>query len=77
MQWLRQATFDAAEAAGNKIGGNGAISYLSWLAIRHPASFTALLARSLPQQVDAEEPVEEEEVTYRTVEEIREGLLSI
>ena len=65
----------AAENAGNKVGGDGLVSYLKWVALKHPSSFLNLLGRLMPQQLEPEQtsPPEEEKVLH-TTEEIYEQL---
>jgi hypothetical protein len=73
---LREAALTAAEAAGNEVGGDGLISYLTWVALNHPTNFLPLLVRSMPQQLEPEQtsPPEEEEKVLHTIEEVREEL---
>lgn len=52
-------------------GKDGLTGYLRWLATKHPASFTTLLAKVLPLQVRVDGSVKR---TYRNVEEIRAEL---
>ena len=73
--FFREAVLTAAENAGNKVGGDGLVSYLKWVALKHPSSFLNLLGRLMPQQLEPEQtsPPEEEKVLH-TTEEIYEQL---
>lgn len=71
---LKEAVLLAAEAAGNKKGRGGVVSYLTWGAKNQPASFMALLARILPLQIEAKQ-TSHTEVIYRSVADIRQELL--
>ena len=64
----------AAEAAGNKMGKDGVVSYLTWVATKQPASFMALLARLMPLQVEANE-TSRSEIVYRGSSEICDELI--
>ncbi len=48
---LKDAILQAAEAAGNKIGKDGLVSYLTEQAEKNPVSFNTLLGKVLPLQV--------------------------
>jgi hypothetical protein len=69
---FREAMLTAAEAAGNEIGGDGLDSYLKSIALNHPTNFFSELARSMPQQLEPEEP--DEDVVLHSMEEVREHL---
>ncbi len=64
----------AADAAGNKKGRGGLVSYLTWAATKQATSFIPLLGRLLPHEVEAKQ-TSTTEITYRTVDEIREELI--
>lgn len=48
---LKDAILKAAEQAGNKIGGDGMVSYLELQAEENPGPFMALLGKVLPMQI--------------------------
>lgn len=48
---LKDAILIAGENAGNKMGGDGLVSYLEAQAIDNPAAFMALLGKVLPTQL--------------------------
>lgn len=52
---LKEAVLKAAEAAGNKIGNEGLVSYLEKQAMDCPAAYLALLGKVLPLQVTGED----------------------
>lgn len=52
---LKDAILKAAEAAGNKVGSDGLVSYLEWQAAENPGPFMALLGKVLPMQVTGED----------------------
>lgn len=56
---LKDAILQAAEAAGNKVGSEGMVSYLTEQAEENPKAFLTLLGKVLPMQVigDANSPV--------------------
>lgn len=56
---LKDAILKAAEAAGNKYGKEGMVSYLTAQADENPAAFMSLLGKVLPMQVigDQENPL--------------------
>lgn len=56
---LKDAILQAAEAAGNKVGSEGMVSYLTDQADKNPAAFMTLLGKVLPMQVtgDADNPL--------------------
>ena len=72
---LTEAALTAAETAGNEVGGDGLVGYLTWVALNYATSFLPLLTRSMPQQLEPEQtsPPEEETVLH-TGEEICEQL---
>jgi sarcosine oxidase gamma subunit len=49
---LKDAILRAAEAAGNKVGQEGMVSYLTQQAEQNPAAFLSLLGKVLPMQVE-------------------------
>lgn len=67
---LKDAILKAAENAGNKVGGDGLVSYLEAQAIENPAPFLALLGKVLPMQVNADVSGEVG-VVFKTVYEKR------
>ena len=62
----------AAEAAGNKLGGNGDGGYMTWVALNYPPSFLPLYIKAMPQQLEPEEP--DGDVVLHTIEEVNEHL---
>lgn len=56
---LKDAILKAAENAGNKVGGDGLVSYLEAQAAENPGPFMALLGKVLPMQIagDPESPI--------------------
>lgn len=66
----------AAEAAGNKLGRNGQVGYMTWVALNYPPSFLRVHADSMPQHFKPEQtsPPEEEDLVLHTIEEVREYL---
>lgn len=56
---LKDAILKAAEQAGNKVGQDGLISYLTDQAEKNPGPFMALLGKVLPMQIagDPENPL--------------------
>jgi len=72
---LEDAFLKAAEAAGNKKGKHGVVSYLTWVAIKKPASFMPALARMIAQQLETKQISHTEELAYPTVEEVRQELI--
>lgn len=52
---LKDAILRAAEKAGNKIGGEGLVSYLELQASENPGPFMSLLGKVLPMQVTGED----------------------
>ena len=69
---LREVVLAAAEAAGNKVGGNGDVGYMTWVALNYPPSFLPLYIKAKPQQVEPEKP--DKGVRLTTIEEVREHL---
>jgi hypothetical protein len=63
----------AAEAAGNKLGGNGQRG-MTWVALNYPPSFLRLYADSMPQQREPPSEEEDDEVVLHTIEQVREYL---
>jgi len=53
-QLLKDAILKAAEQAGNKVGGDGMVSYLEAQATENPGPFMSLLGKVLPMQVTGE-----------------------
>jgi hypothetical protein len=51
---LKDAIIQAAEAAGNKIGSDGLVSYLTNVAEENQPAFCSLLGKVLPMQVTGE-----------------------
>ena len=51
---LKEAILKAAEQAGNKMGGEGVVSYLEVQAVENPGPFMALLGKVIPLQVTGE-----------------------
>jgi hypothetical protein len=51
---LKDALLKAAENAGNKIGSEGMVSYLTHQAVKNPGPFMSLLGKVLPMQVTGE-----------------------
>jgi hypothetical protein len=49
---LKDAILQAAENAGNKVGGDGLVSYLELQAGENPNGFMSLLGKVLPMQVN-------------------------
>ena len=70
---LSEALLIAAEAAGNKRGKHGVVSYLTWVADK-PAIFMPALTRAIPRQLETKQ-TSHTEVVYSTVEEVRQKLL--
>jgi hypothetical protein len=68
-----EAILMAADDAGNKKGGDGLVSYLTWVALNHPTNFLSLLDRRMPQRLEPEQPPEEEP-HLGTIEEVRDYL---
>lgn len=56
---LKEMILEAAELAGNDMGGGGTVQYLRTQATLQPAAFMSLLGRVLPMQIsgDAENPI--------------------
>lgn len=56
---LKDAILKAAEQAGNRVGGDGLVSYLEAQAIENPGPFMSLLGKVLPMQIagDPEAPI--------------------
>lgn len=52
---LKDAILKAAEAAGNKVGSEGMVSYLTEQAQENPGPFMSLLGKVLPMQVTGDE----------------------
>lgn len=52
---LKDAILKAAEAAGNKVGDEGMVSYLTHQASENPGPFLSLLGKVLPMQVTGED----------------------
>ncbi len=48
---LKDAILKAAELAGNKVGSDGMVSYLTEQASENPGPFMSLLGKVLPMQV--------------------------
>jgi hypothetical protein len=72
---LREVVQAAAEAAGNELGRNGHVGYMTWVALNYPPSFLRLYADSMPQQLEPEQTSPpEESVVLHSIEEIREQL---
>ena len=71
---LREVVQAAAEAAGNKLGGNGQRGYMTWVALNYPPSFLRLYADSMPQQREPPSEEEDDEVVLHTIEQVREYL---
>lgn len=55
---LKDAILKAAEAAGNKVGNDGIVSYLTAQAEENPGPFMTLLGKVLPMQVSVDTPAE-------------------
>jgi hypothetical protein len=70
---FREVVQAAAEAAGNKLGRNGHVGYMTWVALNYPPSFLRLYADSMPQQLEPEQtsPPEEDEKLIYTIEDYR------
>jgi hypothetical protein len=51
---LKDAILKAAEAAGNKVGDEGMVSYLTQQAEDNPGPFMALLGKVLPMQISGD-----------------------
>jgi hypothetical protein len=73
---LREVVLAAAEAAGNKLGRNGHLGYMTWVALNYPPHFLRVYADSMPRQLEPEQtaPFEGREVIH-TMEELREELM--
>lgn len=56
---LKEMILEAAELAGDDMGGGGTVKYLRMQAVLQPAAFMSLLGRVLPMQIsgDEENPV--------------------
>lgn len=52
---LKEMILEAAELAGNDMGGGGTVKYLRMQAVLNPAPFLALLGRVLPMQIAGDE----------------------
>lgn len=52
---LKDAILKAGEAAGNKVGEEGLVSYLTHQAKENPGPFMSLLGKVLPMQVTGED----------------------
>lgn len=52
---MKNAILKAAEQAGNKMGGNGLVSYLEEQAVSNPRSFIPLLGKVLPMEIAGEQ----------------------
>lgn len=63
---LKEMILEAAELAGNDMGGGGTVKYLRTQATLQPAAFMSLLGRVLPLQIggDPENPIK----TYNRIE---------
>lgn len=61
---LKDAILKAAEAAGNKVGKDGIVSYLTQQAEENPGPFLSLLGKVLPMTV-ASDPANPLEVVHR------------
>ena len=67
----------AGEDVGNKIADEakqerkGLVSYLEWVAIKHPPAYVQLLARVMSTQIETSTKQSE---SYKTVEELQQAL---
>lgn len=52
---LKEMILEAAELAGDDMGGGGTVKYLRTQATLQPAAFMSLLGRVLPMQVTGED----------------------
>lgn len=72
---LIEAVLAGGEAAGNKVGRDGLVSYFKWVALNHPASYLSLVGR-MPQQPEPEQTSPSEgKVILRTVEDFRNAMI--
>lgn len=65
---LKEMILEAAELAGNDMGGGGTVKYLRMQATLQPAAFMSLLGRVLPMQLAGEVAVKLEVLTRRIVD---------
>ncbi len=70
---LREAVRAAACAAGNELGGDGEVGYLTRVAINDPKSFLSLFARLMPHP-EPEPPPPPRERILHTLDDVREEL---
>jgi hypothetical protein len=63
---FREVVLAAAEAAGNEVGRDGHVGYLTEVALKCPSTFVPLFARAMPQQLEPEQtsPPEDETVLH-------------
>lgn len=68
---LKEMILEAAELAGEDMGGGGTVKYLRMQATLQPVAFMALLGRVLPMQIagDVENPI----VTITRIELVAEN----
>ena len=62
---LKDAILQAAESAGNKIGCDGMVSYLTHQAEENPNAFMGLLGKVLPLQINGSGKEGEHEVIFK------------
>jgi hypothetical protein len=69
---LKDAILEAATNHGNKVGGNGLVSYLEDLVATNQNAFATLVGKVLPMQItgDAANPVG---ITFTTVYQSKEA----
>ena len=74
---LKEAILMAGEDVGNKRADEakqerkGLVSYLEWVAIKHPPAYVQLLARVMSTQIETSTKQSE---PYKTVEELQQAL---
>ena len=73
---FREMMLAAAANAGNEMGLDGEVGYLTEVAIKCPSSFLHELARAMPRQLEPEQtsPSEDDDTVLHTVEEVYEEL---
>ncbi len=77
---VKQALVRAGEIAGDKVATlvkiypEGMASYFAWLAIKHPALYTALIGRVLPQVIEGSGEDGAIEIVYRSADDMKDEL---
>lgn len=71
---FRDVVLAAAEAAGNKLGGNGDVGYMTWVALNYPPNFLPLYIKAMPQLEPEQTSPSDKDVVLHSMEEVREHL---